>query len=202
MKLTFHLCLWIRNNWEDVGGSDWRRGRSLTEWLIGRLSLQVFVLKFCIIYIYWNINYYILFSISYTFRTTNSQFPFQELLSPFGFWNQRFFISHGVRPEDRSTGTFWFLENKWVFMSIGHLWYQLSQFFFSFRIFWISELWLKQSPGNKIEHQYPGCGCELNSQGRVELQRVGWARNSFFTRFSSFIKQSQHSCGSTSSECS
>lgn len=45
--------------------------------------------------------------------------------------------------------------------------------FFSFRIFWISELWLKQSPGNKIEHQYPGCGCGLNLQGRVELQRVG-----------------------------
>lgn len=32
---------------------------------------------------------------------------------------------------------------------------------------------LKQSPGNKTEHQYPGCGCELNSQGKVELERVG-----------------------------
>lgn len=137
MKLTFHLCLQIRNNWEDVGGSDWRRGRTLSEWLIGRMSLQVFVLKFCIIC--WNINYYILFSISYTFRTTNSQFLFQELLSPFGFWNQRFFISHGVRPEDRSTRTFWFLENKWIFMSIGHPWYQLSQCQ-SFQFFFLQDL--------------------------------------------------------------
>lgn len=115
-------------------------------------------------------------------------FPFRNFWAHLGF-GIRDFSDHtewGVKTDRPARFGFWstfrFLEYEWIFMSLGHLWYQLSQCqsyqFFSFRIFWISELWLKQSPDNKIEHQYPGCGCELG--------RVGWAHNSF-TRFSRFL---------------